>query len=161
MQHLYAPWRDEYVKNKQSDCVFCMIYAEENMDENFVFYKDDLCFGVMNLYPYTPGHIMFVPKMHTDCIAHLPQELWLHIANLAQKGTQMLREGFGAHGVNMGMNLGSAAGAGIAEHVHLHLLPRFEKDTNFITSISNTRVYPSDFNEIFARMKLLAKDYLC
>lgn len=161
MQHLYAPWRDEYIKQKPSGCVFCKIYAYSDLDENFVFYKDEKCFGVMNLYPYTPGHIMFVPKSHVDCIVSLPQDDWLHISQLAQRAVKMLREGFGAQGVNLGMNLGVQAGAGIAEHVHLHLVPRFQRDTNFITSIANARVYPTDFHAVFEKIKLLAKDYLC
>jgi len=113
----------------------------------------------MNKYPYTPGHFMIIPHIHTDKLEDLPEDIWLHIALLAQKGARLLKEGFNAQGVNMGMNLGSAAGAGIAQHIHLHLLPRWRGDTNFITTIGQTRVYSSDFEKIYKKIKNLIPKY--
>ncbi|MDD2567791.1 MAG: HIT domain-containing protein, partial [Thiovulaceae bacterium] len=84
----------------------------------------------------------------------------LHMSVLAQKGVRLLKEGFGASGVNLGMNLGSAGGAGIAEHIHLHLVPRWERDTNFITAIGQTRVYSTDFEKIYNRIKELVAEYI-
>lgn len=161
MNHIYAPWRTEYISQKSTECVFCDIAKNPKNDEqNFVFYRDEHCFGVMNLYPYTPGHFMFIPCFHTDKLQELDPKVWQNISLLAQKGVRLLQEGFKASGVNMGMNLGDAAGAGISCHIHLHLVPRFFKDTNFITSIAQTRVYPTDFHDIYEKIKKLSKVYL-
>lgn len=159
---LYAPWRDEYVAGKKLDeCVFCHISKNSNEDEELrVLYRDEYCFMVMNLYPYTPGHFMIIPHTHTDKLEELDSEVWLHMSALAQKGVRLLKEGLGAHGVNIGMNLGKAGGAGIAEHIHMHLVPRWERDTNFITSIAQTRVYSTDFERIYKKIKSLVPKYI-
>ncbi|MEO1954835.1 MAG: HIT domain-containing protein [Campylobacterales bacterium] len=151
---LYAPWRDEYVAGKKVDgCVFCHISKSIEEDKSsYVLYRDEHCFIVMNLYPYTPGHFMIIPHTHTDKLEDLDEESWLHITRLAQKSVKMLKEVLGAHGVNIGMNLGSAGGAGIAEHIHMHLVPRWQRDTNFITSIADTRVYSTDFEKIYNKL---------
>jgi len=159
---LYAPWRDEYVTNdKIEGCVFCHISSHANDDTNLhVLHRDEYCFIVMNKYPYTPGHFMIIPHLHTDKLEELESETWLHMSALAQKCVRLLKEGFGAHGVNIGMNLGSAGGAGIAEHIHMHLVPRFNRDTNFITSIADTRVYSTDFEKIYQKIKSLIPKYI-
>ena len=159
---LYAPWRSEYVSGEKIEgCVFCHISSHEKDDEKLhVLYRDDKCFIVMNRYPYTPGHFMIIPHFHTDALEELDSEVWLHISALAQKSVKMLKDGFGAHGVNLGMNLGEFAGAGIAQHIHLHLVPRWKGDTNFITSIGETRVYSSDFEKIYRKLKELLPAYL-
>lgn len=158
---LYAPWRTDYISGKKIEgCVFCHISQNAQQDEALhVLYRDDHCFMVMNRYPYTPGHFMIIPHQHTDSLEALPPEVWLHMSALAQQGVRMLKEGFGAHGVNLGMNLGKAGGAGIAEHIHLHLVPRWERDTNFITAIAETRVYSTDFEKIYRRIRELVPDY--
>ena len=159
---LYAPWRDEYVAGAKIDgCVFCHISkTDDNDDELGLLYKDEYCFIVMNKYPYTPGHFMIIPHFHTDKLEALDPKTWLHMSELAQKCVKLLKDGFGAHGVNIGMNLGKSAGAGIAEHIHMHLVPRFERDTNFITSIAQTRVYSSDFEKIYLKIKSLIPKYI-
>ncbi|HEX5329747.1 HIT domain-containing protein [Sulfuricurvum sp.] len=158
---LYAPWRDEYVTGEKIEgCVFCHISTHESDDENlYVLYRDEHCFIVMNRYPYTPGHFMIIPHHHTDALEALDPKVWLHMSALAQRGVKMLKESFGAHGVNIGMNLGKAGGAGIAEHIHLHLVPRWDRDTNFITSIGENRVYSTDFEKIYRRLKETADAY--
>jgi diadenosine tetraphosphate (Ap4A) HIT family hydrolase len=159
---LYAPWREEYITNKKIDgCVFCHISSNEQDDEELhVLHRDKHCFIVMNLYPYTPGHFMIIPHTHTDKLEDLDAECWLHMSSLAQKCVRLLKEGYGAEGVNIGMNLGSAGGAGIAEHIHMHLVPRFQRDTNFITAIGQNRVYSSDFEKIYIKIKELTQKYL-
>jgi diadenosine tetraphosphate (Ap4A) HIT family hydrolase len=164
MDHLYAPWRTAYItqaeKGKIEGCVFCHIGAHPEEDHALqVLWRDSECFVVMNRYPYTPGHFMVIPYTHTDAIETLEPAVWLQMCALAQKGVKLLKEGFGAQGVNLGMNLGAAAGAGIAEHVHMHLVPRFERDTNFITTIGETRVYGTDFTGVYEKLKKLAPDY--
>jgi ATP adenylyltransferase len=159
---LYAPWRTDYITGERIEgCVFCHISEHEKEDEKqHVLYRDEHCFIVMNRYPYTPGHFMIIPHRHTDAIESLDAETWLRISVLAQQGVRMLKEGFNAHGVNIGMNLGKAGGAGIAEHIHLHLVPRWERDTNFITAIADTRVYSTDFEKIYRRMLALIPLYM-
>ncbi len=158
---LYAPWRNDYVTGERIDgCVFCHISSYPENDETaHVLYRDEHCFVVMNRYPYTPGHFMIIPHTHTDRLEVLESDIWLHMSALAQNGVRMLKEDFGAQGVNIGMNLGKAGGAGIAEHIHLHLVPRWERDTNFITAIGETRVYSTDFETIFLRLKTLSEKY--
>lgn len=152
---LYAPWRSEYVEEKKvKGCVFCHIAKHPQEDEqNHVLYRDEDLFVVMNKYPYTPGHFMIIPVMHTDKLEALDPAVWQKMAALAQKGVVLLKEALRAQGVNIGMNLGAAAGAGIAEHIHLHLVPRWERDTNFITAIGHTRVYSTDFEKIYKKLK--------
>ncbi len=159
---LYAPWREEYVTNKKIEgCVFCHIIKNDDKDEeHHVLFRDEHCFLVMNVYPYTPGHFMIIPNMHTDKLEDLPPESWLRMSALAQKGVALLKEALNAQGVNIGMNLGRAGGAGIAEHVHMHLVPRWERDTNFITAIADTRVYSTDFEKIYKRIKSLIPKYI-
>ncbi len=159
---LYAPWRDEYVINEKIEgCVFCHISTHTEDDAKMhVLYRDKHCFVVMNKYPYTPGHFMIIPHFHTDKLETLESETWVHMSKLAQQGVRLLKEGFGAHGVNIGMNLGATAGAGIAEHIHMHLVPRFNRDTNFITSIGQNRVYSTDFEKIYEKIKVLIPRYL-
>ena len=157
---LYAPWRDEYVTNQKIEgCVFCHISTHDEEDLG-ILYKDEHCFMVMNKYPYTPGHFMIIPHTHTDKLEKLDSATWLHMSALAQKGVKLLKEGINAQGVNIGMNLGKAGGAGIAEHIHMHLVPRWERDTNFITSIAQTRVYSTDFDKIYKKIKSLIPKYI-
>lgn len=158
---LYAPWRSDYVTHKKVEgCVFCHQSKNPDLDEeHHVLFRTKNCYAVMNKYPYTPGHFMIIPHVHTDKLESLESETWLEIASYAQTGVKMLKEGYGASGVNIGMNLGSAAGAGIAEHIHLHLVPRWERDTNFITSIGQTRVHSADFEKIYKHLKSMVAEY--
>jgi ATP adenylyltransferase len=162
MERVYSPWRSEYVSTHKNidGCVFC--YITNNPDEAKelgVLYRDDYCFVVMNKYPYSPGHFMVIPHLHTDKLEYLDPEVWTHISRLAQQGVSLLKDVLNAQGVNLGMNLGKVGGAGIAEHIHYHLVPRWMGDTNFITSIGDTRVYSTDFEKIYNRLLEKAPEY--
>ena len=161
LAHIYAPWRSGYfTSSSTNDCVFCEIANNAQDDtKNHVFYRDSVCFGVMNRYPYVPGHFMLIPHKHIDTPTLLSQDEWLHLHTLSQKAISMLEE-YGAGGINMGLNIKQAAGAGIPKHLHLHFVPRFEGDTNFITSIADTRVYGVDFDSIYDKILQLAKKHL-
>jgi len=160
MDRLYAPWRREYHTKKQNGCIFCnMANSKEFDEENHIFYRDDICFFVMNRYPYNPGHFMIIPIKHTKNYEDLEEIEVSHIAKMAQTGCKILKD-FGANGINMGWNLGFDGGAGIPNHIHMHLVPRFKRDTNFITTIASTRVYSANFNKIFEEIKKLSKKYL-
>jgi len=164
MDNLYAPWRTEYVTNTKKaidGCVFCHIVNNsiEDDEELGVLYREKDFFIVMNKYPYSPGHFMIIPNLHTSKLEDLDPIIFANMAQYTQKGVKMLKEILGASGVNIGMNLGKAGGAGIAEHIHLHLVPRWERDTNFITAIANTRVYSSEFEYIYKKLKDASSDY--
>ncbi|MDA7848246.1 HIT domain-containing protein [Sulfurospirillum sp.] len=153
MDYMYAPWRDDYINGKEKGCPFCNIVKDSSKDkERHVLYRTKNCFLVMNKYPYTPGHFMVIPNQHVDAIESLDASIWLEISELVQKSVRLLKEKFGADGVNIGMNLGECGGAGIAEHVHYHIVPRYKRDINFITSIADTRVYSTDFQKIYDKL---------
>lgn len=160
MDILYAPWREAYFTEKNEDCVFCSIVKNKSLDEkNRVVYRNDELFIVMNKFPYTPGHMLIIPNIHVDSPELLQKDIWLSLFTKTQEAMSMLYK-FGANGINMGMNIKQCGGAGIPEHLHLHLLPRWRGDTNFITTIGNARAYGNDFDEIYKRMKDLAEEFL-
>lgn len=154
MEHVYAPWRYSYVSEEKIEgCVFCHIAKNLEDDKLQVLFSDEYCYVVMNKYPYSPGHMMVVPHFHTSNIEDLESDVWIQISIRARQGVKLLKEVMPCEGVNIGMNLGKAAGAGIEQHVHYHMLPRWLGDTNFISSIGGTRVYPANFDEIFNKLK--------
>ncbi len=156
MKSLYAPWRGTYVSNVKNieGCVFCHASKTNDDDEELgILYKDEHCFVIMNKYPYAPGHFMIIPHNHVENLEDLDPKVWMHMNNLAYGGVQLIKDVVNAQGVNIGINLGQAAGAGIAEHLHLHLVPRWGRDTNFMTAIAGERIYSSDFNEVYKKMK--------
>jgi len=162
MDNLYAPWRTSYIadNNKIDGCVFCHIVKDLKNDKELgVLHREDEFFIVMNKYPYTPGHFMIIPNLHTGNLEDLDPKVFAKISNFAQKGVKMLKEVLNAQGVNIGMNLGVAGGAGIAPHIHMHLLPRWVGDTNFITTIANTRIYGTDFDTIYEKLRVASADY--
>lgn len=161
MERIYAPWRFEYVtEDKIEGCVFCHIERNPQDDEKLgVIFRDENCYVVMNKYPYSPGHMMVIPNFHTDKVEELSDEIWLEMNLRVKQGISLLKETLNAEGVNLGMNLSKAAGAGIAEHVHYHLVPRWLGDTNFITTIGDTRVYPVDFHKLYTKLKENSKKY--
>ncbi len=160
MEHVYAPWRYSYVSEEKIEgCVFCHIAKNLEDDKLQVLFSDEYCYVVMNKYPYSPGHMMVVPHFHTSNIEDLESDVWIQMSIRARQGVKLLKEVMPCEGVNIGMNLGKAAGAGIEQHVHYHMLPRWLGDTNFISSIGGTRVYPANFDEIFNKLKNNASKY--
>lgn len=153
MQHLYAPWRAKCFSEKTHECPFCVASANADRDgELGVIFRAQFCFGIMNLYPYSPGHFMVVPYAHKEQIQALQIEAWQEMSFFVREGVGILQKALGAKGVNVGMNLGEQAGAGIAEHCHYHLVPRWAGDTNFITTIADTRVCGRDLGELYERL---------
>lgn len=161
MEYLYAPWRDTYFNEKVNGCVFCNLSNSPHLDtKHHVLYRDEICFIVMNRYPYSPGHFMVIPHYHTDALENLDEQAWLHMSNIVKKCVKMLKVGLEVQGVNLGMNLGKSAGAGIAEHIHYHIIPRWTGDTNFITTVANTRVYATDFEKIYQKLHDLIPKFI-
>lgn len=143
-------------KNSQNlphdkDCIFCQIALNPQNDTlSRVIFRAKCCYGVMNRYPYSPGHFMVLPYEHQECIQSLPEHTWSEMSFFVREGVGILKKALKARGVNIGMNLGEQAGAGIAAHCHYHLVPRWFGDTNFITTIGDTRVCGRDLDEIYA-----------
>ncbi|MBU0924883.1 HIT domain-containing protein [bacterium] len=160
MEHLYAPWRYSYVSEEKIEgCVFCHIANNLDDEKMQVLFSDEYCYVVMNKFPYSPGHMMVIPHFHTSNIEDLQDDVWIQMSVRVRQGVKLLKEIMPCEGVNIGMNLGRASGAGIEQHVHYHMLPRWLGDTNFITSIAGARVYPASFNEILNKLKSNASKY--
>ena len=133
--------------------MFCRIAADPEGDEkNFVLYRGEHGFIVLNLYPYVTGHLMVVPYLHTSEFDSVPKEITDELMDLAKHSQTALREVYRPAGFNLGMNLGAAAGAGITDHMHIHLLPRWSGDTNFMTTVGETRVLPENLETTYSKL---------
>jgi ATP adenylyltransferase len=151
MDHLWSPWRLEYVISKKPEgCVFC-----RPSDDLLIVHQGQLSYVVLNLYPYNNGHLMVVPYRHESTLAGLTRDEMNEVGALTQRSERVLREAYQLEGINVGVNLGAPAGAGIESHVHLHLVPRWNGDTNFMTVVGQTRVLPEDIRMTAARLKPL------
>jgi len=151
MDHLWSPWRLAYITNpKEPGCVFCV--APSASDPLIVF-SGERAFVILNLYPYNNGHLMVVPYRHESSLARLTREEMDEVGLLTQRCELALREAYQLQGINVGVNLGAAAGAGIEEHVHVHLVPRWNGDTNFMTVTAMTRVLPEELTATAARLR--------
>jgi ATP adenylyltransferase len=154
MKNIWSPWRMPYIENhtKEDGCVFCNCLAESDNPENLILVREKNAFVILNRYPYTNGHLMVVPIQHVATIETLELEVLTELMQLTRHGLKVLRHVYGAEAYNVGMNIGGAAGAGIAEHVHMHLLPRWTGDTNFMTTIAQTRVLPEALEATYERL---------
>ena len=158
MERLWSPWRARYIASgvdaQRDGCVFCLIASNPDQDEtNFVLHRAEHCFVVLNLYPYITGHLMVVPYLHTSEFDSAPKEITDELMDMTKRSQTALREVYSPSGFNMGMNLGSAAGAGIADHLHIHLLPRWSGDTNFMTTVGESRVIPEDLPTTYSKLR--------
>jgi ATP adenylyltransferase len=160
VDRLWTPWRYQYISGvsggetkDDSSCVFCPIASDPASDErNFVLHRARHNFILLNLYPYTSGHLMIVPFAHAADLDALPKDATDELMDLAKRAQAVLREAYRPDGLNLGMNLGRAAGAGVAGHVHLHALPRWVGDVNYMTTVGETRVLPEDLPMTFKRL---------
>lgn len=158
MQRLWSPWRAKYiasgVDSQAEDCVLCRIAADTDQDAaNYVLHRGEHAFVVLNLYPYISGHLMIVPYLHTSEFDSAPKEITDEMMDLTKRSQTALREVYSPAGFNMGMNLGAAAGAGITDHLHIHLLPRWTGDTNFMTTVGESRVLPEALETTYSKLR--------
>jgi len=151
MNYLWAPWRMTYIKEgtQEGVCLFCELQAQEDGPQNLILQRGEHAFVVLNRYPYTNGHMMIVPFEHHDTLDGLKPEILNEMIMLTSQALAVLRETYGPDGYNIGANIGEAAGAGVKEHVHLHVLPRWSGDTNFMATTAHTRVIPEDLKETY------------
>jgi ATP adenylyltransferase len=149
MKVLWAPWRIQYITgDKEEGCIFCRKPKEGNDKKNLILYTGETSFIIMNRYPYSNGHLMAVPYKHTNNLSDLTQEERLELMNLTVKCTDILRA-IRPDGFNIGMNLGRAGGAGIDDHLHYHIVPRWNGDSNFMAVIADVRVMPEYLEETY------------
>jgi ATP adenylyltransferase len=155
MDRLWSPWRYQYVStaSPQDACIFCTKSASQDDAENFVLHRGTHNFVLLNIYPYTNGHIMIAPYGHVPTLEDAAPEALAEMMALAQRAEAGIRRVYRAPGLNLGMNIGECAGAGVAGHIHMHLLPRWSADSNFMTTVAETRVLPEDLATTYARLK--------
>jgi ATP adenylyltransferase len=155
MDFLFTPWRYAFVTSaeKASGCLFCEVLQARDDEKTFIVHRDKHCFVILNAYPYTSGHVMVVPYQHTDRLQMLSPEAAHEMMDLTRKMEGILRDLYRPDGLNVGMNLGKAAGAGIAGHVHMHVLPRWVADASFMSVIGETRVLPEELATTYRRIK--------
>ena len=166
MDYLFTPWRYAYITNaaksdsKSGQCVFCELPKLSDLEARIV-YRGKYCFIILNSFPYTSGHVMVVPFAHLDELQKLPEAAACEMMALSQKMEGVLRSVYSPDGVNLGMNIGRAAGAGVAGHVHMHVLPRWVGDTNFMTVVGESRVLPEALEETYRRLRKALLDQNC
>ena len=159
IERLWAGWRSEYLRDvtdperPRVECVMCALAAAPDDDEAFVVARGDHAFVVLNAYPYTSGHVMVVPNRHEGHLELLGPYEAAEVMGLTQWTVAALKRAYGPDGMNVGMNLGAAGGAGIPGHLHVHVLPRRHADTNFMTTVAETRVIPESLGETLERLR--------
>jgi len=155
MDYLWTPWRYAYVTvaEKASGCIFCDLLHAENDEQSRIVHRGQHCFIVLNTFPYTSGHVMIVPYDHVDELRKLSVEPAHEMMALSQRMETVLRQLYSPSGINLGMNIGQAAGAGVAGHIHMHVLPRWMADSNFMTVVGETRILPESLEITYQRIK--------
>ncbi len=156
MDHIWSPWRYRYVtqSHKPEGCIFCAMCAETADEQNLIVFRGVHNFVVLNRYPYTSGHVMVVPCQHTSDLGAISEDAANELMALTRRADRILRRLYRPDGVNLGMTLGEAAGAGVAGHIHMHVLPRWIADANFMTTIGETRILPEDLAVSWQRIQL-------
>jgi ATP adenylyltransferase len=156
METLHAPWRMEYIlapKHELAETLFTRIAQSGDDQANYVIARDRTCYALLNTYPYTAGHLMVVPYKRAADLPDLTDEELTGLMKLARRCQAALRQVMKPAGFNIGLNIGKAAGAGIAEHLHLHVVPRWEGDTNFMPVLSGTVVLPEALSQLAAKLR--------
>jgi ATP adenylyltransferase len=156
MKHLWSPWRMTYISNnkKEAGCVFCIAQAKADDAENLIAFRGKLSYVILNRFPYTSGHLMVIPFAHVSNLEELDAETRAEMMELTTRCMAVLRELYKPHGFNMGANIGEAAGAGVLGHVHIHIVPRWAGDTNFMSAVGETRVLPESLEDSHKRVQL-------
>jgi ATP adenylyltransferase len=156
---LWSPWRHDYISsasptNPSHSCFFCAAAKDSSDDEHaLVIHRGQQNFVILNRYPYISGHLMIAPYVHVGKLSDAPKSATDEMMDLAKACERVLRETYNPEGFNVGMNLGRVAGAGVADHIHLHILPRWGGDTNFMSTVADTRVLPEDLSTTYQKLK--------
>lgn len=159
LQRLWTPWRMEYIRSSLEEdqgCFLCDLPAEDDDEKNLILARGELAFVILNRFPYNPGHLMVAPYRHTGELEDLTEEELRDVDRLLQRSVRALKEEYQPDGFNLGMNLGRVAGAGVPDHIHWHVVPRWAGDTNFMPVVGETKVLPELLEET---RKRLAESY--
>ncbi len=155
-QRLWAPWRLEYIKGpKPDECIFCAAVESERDAERYVVNRGERCFVMLNAYPYNNGHLMVSPTDHVAALEDLDDEVLLELMQLSRRSIAALGEAYSPEGYNLGINQGKVAGAGFDDHIHLHVVPRWGGDTNFMPVVGATRVLPQSLDDSYELLSRL------
>ncbi|TET55090.1 MAG: HIT domain-containing protein [Actinobacteria bacterium] len=161
MENIWAPWRMKYINKEHKDygkCIFCEKLADDKDSENLILHRAKFSFIIMNLYPYISGHLMVLPNKHTSDFISLTENESIEINAMLKKSIKALEKAISPHAFNIGLNLGRQAGAGIAEHIHWHIVPRWEADTNFMPIINDARIVPQSLEDTYQLLKKAIDD---
>jgi ATP adenylyltransferase len=155
MDHLWSPWRYQYVSKSapSAGCLFCVKGSEQRDKENYVVHRGPKTFVILNIYPYTTGHLMIAPYEHVASLEPASEPTLDEMMRMARLAEINLRQIYRPQGFNVGMNLGESAGAGVPGHIHMHVLPRWTGDTNFMTTVAETRVLPESLDVTYDKLK--------
>ena len=155
MKHIWSPWRMKYIEKneKEEGCVFCNAQAKEDGPANLIVFRGQRAFVILNLFPYTSGHVMVIPFEHVSTFEELPSATRAEMMELTSLSMSVLRKVYTPQGFNMGANIGESAGAGVPGHVHIHVVPRWSGDTNFMSTLGETRVLPESIEETYKRVR--------
>jgi len=154
MKRLWAPWRVEYILGeKESKCIFCEKPKQEKDEDNYILFRGKRCLVMLNAYPYNNGHLMIAPYRHLDSVEDLEDDEAREMMEILSRMITLLKKVLRPEGFNVGMNLGSVAGAGIVDHLHLHVVPRWKGDTNFMPLISNTKIISESLRKTYQKLK--------
>lgn len=158
MDRLWSPWRAKYIASgvdaQSPTCIFCEIGRRDEDDaKNYVVFRSQFNFVILNLFPYITGHLLVVPYAHLGEFDSAPKNVTDEMMDLTKRSQTALREVYRPAGFNLGMNLGAVAGAGIVDHIHVHILPRWSGDTNFMTTVGETRVLPESLADTYAKLR--------
>ncbi len=153
-EHLWTPWRSKYIQGERqaNGCVFCNAATGSNDAESLVVHRAEYSFVILNRYPYTSGHVMIAPYQHVSRLGQVEPVVTAEMMSLARNTEAILEQVYRPNGLNLGMNLGEAAGAGIEQHIHMHVLPRWTGDANFMTTIGHTRILPELLEDTYAKL---------
>ena len=157
VEHLWTPWRLAYVTGASAvdACVFCRVAGQDELRDPLIVHDGRSAFVILNLYPYSSGHVMVVPRRHIATLAEASSDELAEMIVLARCAEIVLTEAYAPNGLNLGINVGRAAGAGVADHLHLHVVPRWAGDTNFMTVVGDARILPETLEQTSARLRPL------
>jgi ATP adenylyltransferase len=153
VNRIWTPWRMAFIRGEKAvNCIFCLKASETQDRENFVVARAKFNLILLNIYPYTTGHLMIAPYVHQANLVQLESEVTAEMMDLARRATRVLRQAYQTESFNIGMNIGAAAGAGIADHVHLHVVPRWQGDSNFMPVLGDARLIPETLDVTYDRL---------